>query len=810
MLTNTDSQTSPTNGIVNTFNQDSGFGTIQFADGREFFFSTQKLDLPPGVSLQAGQAVTATIDGDEVTSIQPVVAPTTDSEDIEGEIVKSPEDSYAFIRASDGKEYFVHASSFTPKRKRVPPLGEKVIFNVDQGPRGSRARNARLLEDVRSRGLRTWKDYVNTALIARSEKNFKAARDTYEEGMKRVPSPELVMAYASMEKGLGEYRRALTIFERGIALYPDSAKLYADAGHVALKLETNTALDLFLKGYSIPSISTGQKGTTAYHIATVYFDRRDYLNAHKYFLEAKKNRYSFSSTTSYHTSWIYTQIPFAKTFMEFLSNAGLRIVHIGIENPTHSVDFICEVSQEVFERSYGLKGRIFVRCFSIQDVQPKDVLTAIEAMRRESQRLNLIQDAMLIGVKNLGALKAHLVDLANSPNQGPTCAAIESGDLATTPIQAQVALRRRLDEWLYRRDLYNEKSPVTGSAFFGRDSVIKDIEGQINSGNHVGIFGLRKTGKTSLLYSLRNRLVQDLVVYLDPQRFGLSISQKDLRRAIVKELNDQLAKKFPGEPLLGETDSTHSMFSQIMAVRNRIKSRGILTRCVLLIDEVERLSPMPDADKNSDTGFEFFSALRGIAQQERGLISIVCGADPVLIEKGKWGKWDNPVFQFYHLIFMPMLDAHECTEMVENLGRGMGVTYTSEVLSQIFVETHGHPSITRGLCSKIVRDNKGRPLAVNRDMLDRAAQEYSFVEAALLKEIVERFRERPTEKILLELIYENGGEVPEADLNDFMKGHQNEWDALRRLLAFHLLIKQENKYRISMNLVTRSLTREGL
>src|SRR5690606_31941696 len=59
-------------------------------------------------------------------------------------------------------------------------------------------------------------------------------------------------------------------------------------------------------------------------------------------------------------------------------------------------------------------------------------------------------------------------------------------------------LRAKLREQLGAADLFAPGPPVIGCDFFGRDSELRDLRKLLIAGKPVGIYGLRKVGKTSL------------------------------------------------------------------------------------------------------------------------------------------------------------------------------------------------------------------------------------------------------------------------------------------------------------------------
>ncbi len=64
-------------------------------------------------------------------------------------------------------------------------------------------------------------------------------------------------------------------------------------------------------------------------------------------------------------------------------------------------------------------------------------------------------------------------------------------------------LKNKLSEQFYRRDLFDFRLLLEKDTyFFGRNDIIVDFLDAIKRIENRGLFGLRKTGKTSILYKL--------------------------------------------------------------------------------------------------------------------------------------------------------------------------------------------------------------------------------------------------------------------------------------------------------------------
>jgi len=97
--------------------------------------------------------------------------------------------------------------------------------------------------------------------------------------------------------------------------------------------------------------------------------------------------------------------------------------------------------------------------------------------------------------------------------------------------------------YLGESDLYAANEPVIDAlSFFGRGPLINNIVDRFNRGQHVGLFGLRKLGKTSLLKQLPERLPNHVVAEIDVQNLGtrdIGPLCGDMIRAWVRDVQDR-------------------------------------------------------------------------------------------------------------------------------------------------------------------------------------------------------------------------------------------------------------------------------
>lgn len=374
--------------------------------------------------------------------------------------------------------------------------------------------------------------------------------------------------------------------------------------------------------------------------------------------------------------------------------------------------------------------------------------------------------------------------------------------------------------YLGMHDFYSLTLPVSGRQFFGRERLLIHLTDQIHSGQFLGIYGLRKMGKTSLLYQLRDeKLREEAVAYVDLQSSNsLSIGNCnplywELERDLYVRLHER-EKELTNLLRLGQTERFSDLpmeksqqcrliFSEDIRSILDILAAGktfSVKRLVIVLDELERVLPV-GGQIGIEGYIEFFGLLRGLAQTERyrGLLSsIVVAANASISERGYWEGKENPVFALYKPVFLPRFTIEECNEMIVKLGKNMSVYWEDDALKTIFAETGGHPFLTRIFCSRIVKQYPARPLTVTGEMVNEHLIPFIRTDSDKLEQITELLHTHfPEEETYLNQIALD--EMPES-LPD---------EALRHLLGYNLIRSDGKPYQITINLLRRWLRRRA-
>lgn len=279
-------------------------------------------------------------------------------------------------------------------------------------------------------------------------------------------------------------------------------------------------------------------------------------------------------------------------------------------------------------------------------------------------------------------------------------------------------VRHRMSEVLTAVDHYDMTTPVHDpGGFFGRSEEFQQIISAIDRGQSVGVFGLRKTGKTSLLNYVagRRRDAHRPVVWVDIS----GLSGADDFRVRMLETTWRSVMSLRSDPSDLPRLRTLNRHGELKVSTDLMRlhwlrdleslSRHAGDRLEVFIDEIDQLQPDrshfgPEASELLVT----VTQLRGMIQSAdsgTGMVLICAGVDPALFERPvlRSGS-DNLLYKLVRLMYLAPLSRDEMAEMVRDLGRRMGVRVREhEVIDFLFDEYGGHALLTRKVCSLAAR-----------------------------------------------------------------------------------------------------------
>jgi hypothetical protein len=356
---------------------------------------------------------------------------------------------------------------------------------------------------------------------------------------------------------------------------------------------------------------------------------------------------------------------------------------------------------------------------------------------------------------------------------------------------------RSLEQRLFSRDLYAETAPVTGPAFFGRQIMLQSLLDDVRSHRVPGLFGLRKSGKTSVLKKLGETLLEDTrrpyVFVLRDLESLPSLPRPvirplifDLRESILAQLRQrgfrtrELAEMVDGGDLLEFRRALQTLLNRAGETQLHV---------VVALDEVEYLCPPDQVDVETPETQEvtqFFRALRSLVQETRNFTFVIAGLASASIEAGTLFGRPNPLFSWAKPYYVPPFSAAESESLLITLGRRMGLVWDKAAGDEVFETTGGHPYLLRDLASAVTRrlPLRAAQRRVTRGEVHKRVPQWRRATAGNVKEMlshVERFY--PTEAVLLDIL--------EEDPAGFEELAREDPQAVHHLLGLGLVTENE-------------------
>lgn len=266
-------------------------------------------------------------------------------------------------------------------------------------------------------------------------------------------------------------------------------------------------------------------------------------------------------------------------------------------------------------------------------------------------------------------------------------------------------IKKRLQDNLYVIDLFATSSVLkTERSFFGRKEEVQSLIGTYERGENASLFGLRRIGKTSLLWAvvreLKHRDVPVAFIDCSDTKYHKASWHKALFRT-KEALYTSLGIKDQGSK---EADYTESDASSIFVEDlKRIKANS-LKPVLLIFDEVENLcfSTSESAEWREGTAsLPYWQTIRSAYQQNTNLFSfLICGTNPLILERPTLPSGaDNPLYKYVPPKYLDFFGIDEVEGMLTKLGEYMGVSFDKQIFTYMTDEYGGHPFLVRQVAS---------------------------------------------------------------------------------------------------------------
>lgn len=382
-------------------------------------------------------------------------------------------------------------------------------------------------------------------------------------------------------------------------------------------------------------------------------------------------------------------------------------------------------------------------------------------------------------------------------------------------------LQTRLRSVLYERDLFGLNSPLRDDVlFFGknRNDLISELYGKYLQGEHGGLFGLRRIGKTSILNLLRKRVDQagGIVMYFDCTKYHHHRWNTFLHQIVIdivnryQNKNEDLRLSLPqgfslpaASSRYNETKAPISFEEDLIALHNALFQKRIL----LIFDEIEAIgyltSPSEHWRTQSDALY-FWQAIRAIFQTHTALLSfVVTGVNPKVVESAKINGYDNPIFNALSAQYIPLFDYNDVKKMVSSIGGYIGLHFDEEIYTKLIDDYGGHPFLIRQVCSRmnkeILENHEQRPFNISKYSYEKHSDDYQTQMAGVIEQILGVLQEHyPNEYELLKILALDGSST-------FKRKLKFGDSAVSHLLGYCLIKKVESDYYVNIKSILNYL-----
>ncbi len=302
-------------------------------------------------------------------------------------------------------------------------------------------------------------------------------------------------------------------------------------------------------------------------------------------------------------------------------------------------------------------------------------------------------------------------------------------------------VRNVLKKNFYDIDLFGYTLPLKNdSSFFGRHQIIGRYIDSIKRCENRGIFGLRKTGKTSLIFRI-DRVVRE-------QKLGF-IFYYDCKSPSYRKLhwND-----FLGEICNNISKSLNVKIRPEYDEKNIIKSFSYLMKTasdqqkkiIIVFDEIEYISFNSTLDKHWENEYlDFWQTMWSVQSLYRNLVFIIAGVNASVTEIDTVKGVQNPLFGIVQQEYLQGLTNEEAHDMIRVLGRRMGINFNYHAIDLLYNQFNGHPMLLRLACSYINRQYSDlqRPIEIKEETINNLQEEIDLELSYYFKHVVSEIQQ---------------------------------------------------------------------
>jgi hypothetical protein len=283
-------------------------------------------------------------------------------------------------------------------------------------------------------------------------------------------------------------------------------------------------------------------------------------------------------------------------------------------------------------------------------------------------------------------------------------------DELSDPHRGNFFLRSLLSKYVGAIDLFGMSSPIkSDNYFFGRNDLVQSlVDRAVERRESSGLFGLRKTGKTSVLFAVQRRLADRpvLVEYFDCQNPGIHAARWwQVLDNLAVRCSETLKRDFKRDGHVQGNYSQSDAGTRFSSDMKSLLKHGNLKHIMIMIDEVEFITPRISGVLGTHWDQDFipyWQTIRATHQETGGGVSfIVAGVNPASVERSHFEGIPNPIFQLAMPHYLEPLSVATIREMVRSIGRYAGLSFEEASYTYLRETYGGHPYLIRLACSEV-------------------------------------------------------------------------------------------------------------
>lgn len=365
-------------------------------------------------------------------------------------------------------------------------------------------------------------------------------------------------------------------------------------------------------------------------------------------------------------------------------------------------------------------------------------------------------------------------------------------------------IRNRFRDCFNSRDLFDFSDPLKKDFyFFGRNEIVTDIIDKHKSNLNSGLFGLRKTGKTSIIYDIIRKVsrTDTIAVLIDCQNTSFNMRRwNDALYFVLNHVASVPGYTIPEESAFSETNAGEIFFKEMNAIHQATK-KSIL----LLFDEIENITFGKSAVSHWRDGLDFvyfWQSIRSAYQSSGEGVFTFCilGTNAKCVEDPTINGADNPIFNIFQPKYIPGFTVQQTREMVRKLGRLMGIKFEEPIYSRLTEDYGGHPFLVRRVCSMLAQSYPSRPVTIDRTkyiaIRDKFNCESDYFK--MLLEVLQQFYETEYEMLTY---------LANGNIDDFKYFAREDPSFIKHLVGYGIVKEVDGTYDFQIDAIKTYLQR---